>query len=183
MSVFSKSTKGLLVIPATIACLIAGGPASAGTIFSDDFNNGASPLWGNNIGSWHAVGGGGYQASAPSTFPNANSALPFDLADFSVRFDMLRLQDGGVWLRSAPAANGIGRTGVLLVVGGLGGTGHGANGMAATRPYAAADDQSDSGWRFCRRRRMPSVSSPSPRIAAVEGSGTAAVLIAMSSKV
>ena len=142
MSVFSKSTKGLLVIPAAIACLFAGGPASAGTIFSDDFKNGASPLWGNNIGSWHAVGGG-YQASAPSTFPNANSALPFDLADFSVSFDMLRLQDGGVWLRSAPATNGIGRTGVLLVVGGLGGTGRGAYWHIVTgNSYGAILDQS-----------------------------------------
>ena len=143
MSVFSKTTKGLLVIPATVACLFAGGPASAGTIFSDDFNNGASPLWGNNIGSWHAVGGGGYQASTPSTFPNANSALPFDLADFSVSFDMLRLQDGGVWLRSAPATNGIGRTGVLLVIGGQGGTGHTAYFHVVTGgSYGAILDQS-----------------------------------------
>ena len=138
----AHTQKGLRARRVAIAALVACGTASAGTLFSDDFNHGASPLWGNNIGSWVSTSGG-YQASAPSTYPNANSALPFDLTDFSVSFDINRVQDGGVWLRSAPAANGIGRTGVLLVIGGQGGTGHTAYFHVVTGgSYGAILDQS-----------------------------------------
>jgi hypothetical protein len=52
--------------------------------------------------------------------------LPFVLNDLSIDFDVNRLQDGGVWLRStASPGTSVGRTGVLLVTGGLGGVGTG----------------------------------------------------------
>jgi len=31
--------------------------AKAEILFSDDFNSGASSLWGNEVGAWSAVGG------------------------------------------------------------------------------------------------------------------------------
>jgi len=97
----------------------------AGVIFTDNFDSGASPLWGNEVGGWTAAGGV-YQATNPSNFPNAYSSLPFVLNDFSIDFDVNKLQDGGVWLRStALPGTSVGRTGVLLVTGGRGKTGTG----------------------------------------------------------
>jgi hypothetical protein len=114
------------VAVAALAFLTLGGAhARAGIIFSDNFNTGASPLWGNEIGNWTASGGV-YAATSPSNFPSAHSSLPFALTDFSIDFDVNHLQDGGVWLRSAAApGTNVGRTGVLLVTGGFGGTGTG----------------------------------------------------------
>lgn len=86
-------------------------------LFEDDFASGASPLWEDNVGSWSAAGGE-YNATAPSGFPNAFSALPFVLTDFSIDVDVLAVGDGGIWLRSAPAVGTIGINGVLLVTGG-----------------------------------------------------------------
>jgi hypothetical protein len=68
------------------------------------------------------VTGGIYSALALSNFPNGHTSLPFSLVDFSIEFDITDVQDGGVWLRSAPASTSIGRTGVLLVTGGNSGT-------------------------------------------------------------
>jgi hypothetical protein len=87
-----------------------------GDLFHDDFSTGASPLWENNSGNWIASGGV-YAASTPDNFPNAHSALPFNLADFVVELDINDIADGGVWLRSAASSGSIGRTGVLLVTG------------------------------------------------------------------
>ena len=88
--------------------------AHASVIFADNFNSGASPLWGNDVGSWSATGGV-YKATSPSWRPSAFSSLPFDLRDFSVDFDINDVTDGGIWLRSSPAP-GIPRgiKGVLL---------------------------------------------------------------------
>ncbi len=97
----------------------------AGVIFSDNFNNGASPLWGDEIGSWSAAGGV-YGATIPSNFPNAHSSLPFDLTDFTVDVDVNKLRDGGIWLRSTEEpGTTLGIEGVLLVTGGNSGTGTG----------------------------------------------------------
>lgn len=104
-----------------IRCAVAGlvavvvACASAQTWFTDDFSAGASPLWSNDIGSW-AAEAGAYRANAPGNFPNAHSALPFDLTDCSLEVDVHAAEDGGVWLRSAPRpGTAVGRTGVLLV--------------------------------------------------------------------
>jgi hypothetical protein len=94
-------------------------PAEAGIIFTDDFNSGASPLWGNEVGNWTASGGV-YFAQAPSNSPTTYSGLPFNLGNFSIDVDINHLQDGGIWLRSVDDQNG-----VLLVTGGNLGTGTG----------------------------------------------------------
>ena len=108
----------------TLFCLGALTSVSAAPVFFDDFNAGASILWNNEVGSWSATGGV-YDSLSPSTRPNALSSLPFELTDFSVELDINNVSDGGIWLRSASAATGIGRTGVLLVTGGNTRTGTG----------------------------------------------------------
>lgn len=101
-----------------IVCVLYGLGASradAAVIFSDDFTGGASPLWGNDVGSW-SESGGVYSAAFPNNFPNVYSSLPFGLTDFEVSVDINGVADGGVWLRSAAApGTDVGVTGVLLV--------------------------------------------------------------------
>jgi len=88
--------------------------------FADNFNEGASPLWGNEVGSWSASGGV-YNAAAPGNFPNAHSLLAFDLTDFELEVDVNDLVDGGVWLRASSTPGvGVGVNGVLLVTKGSG---------------------------------------------------------------
>lgn len=104
---------------------LAGPVKAGGIIFADNFNSGASPLWGNQIGDWSATGGV-YFAQAPNNFPNAHSTLPFDLTNFSVDVDVNKIKDGGIWLRSTEQpGTGVGLTGVLLVTGGFSATGTG----------------------------------------------------------
>jgi len=92
------------------------GQAWAGVTFTDDFESGASVLWGNEIGAWGASGGV-YSAANWSNFPSAHSSLPFDLTDFTIDFDVSNAYDGGVWLRSSSAeGTSVGRQGVLLVL-------------------------------------------------------------------
>lgn len=93
--------------------LIAGGAQAA--VFSDDFNAGASALWGNEVGAWSASAGS-YGAGLPGNFPNATSTLPWTLDAFSVEFDVTGLVDGGIWLRSSAQPGAIGRVGVLMVM-------------------------------------------------------------------
>jgi hypothetical protein len=84
-------------------------------IFSDDFSAGASSQWGNEVGSWQAVGGV-YNAGAPTGAPPVPyTSLPFQLTDFSMQVDMNDIGDGGIWLRSQDNRNG-----VLLITGGDG---------------------------------------------------------------
>jgi hypothetical protein len=88
----------------------------AGVIFSDNFDSGASAQWGNQVGSW-AASGGVYDATSPSTTPDARSLLPFNLSDFEVDVDTTQIGDGGVWLRATNApGTTVGATGVLLVI-------------------------------------------------------------------
>jgi hypothetical protein len=90
--------------------------ASAGVIFTDNFDSTASSKWGNDFGDWSATGGL-YDAGAASTLPNAHSFLPFSLTDFTVQVDVTTSGDGGIWLRAANApATPIGVAGVLLVM-------------------------------------------------------------------
>lgn len=96
-------------------------PQAHADIFVDNFDSGASALWGNNAGAWSDAGGV-YRATIPNNSPNSHSALPFQLTDFSIELDINNVADGGVWLRSAEApGTSIGRTGVLLVTGVNGG--------------------------------------------------------------
>lgn len=87
----------------------------AGVIFTDDFNSGPSPQWGNESGSWTAAGGV-YSATTPANWPDARSVLPFVLSDFIVEFDINDIGDGGILLRGSSD----GENGVLLITGGYG---------------------------------------------------------------
>jgi hypothetical protein len=105
-----------VLLAGLVACFaLCAGQASGGVIFTDNFNSGASPLWGNEVGNWTASGGV-YFAQAPNNFPNAFSSLPFALTNFSVDVDVNSVSDGGIWLRStaAPGTN-VGNTGILFV--------------------------------------------------------------------
>jgi hypothetical protein len=93
-------------------CALAGGSARAQLIFSDNFNTGASPQWGNEVGGWSATAGV-YSTASPSNSPPTYSSQPYTLTDFSVTVTINALSDGGIWLRSADNANGI-----LLITGG-----------------------------------------------------------------
>ena len=92
-------------------------PAAAAVIFSDNFDSGASVLWGNESGAW-AASGGVYSAQLPGNNPLTYSSVPFVLTDFVAELDINNLQDGGIWLRSTDNQNG-----VLLVTGGKSNTG------------------------------------------------------------
>ncbi len=72
--------------------------------FSDNFNTGASPLWGNEAGGWYASGGV-YNAQSPSNNPLTYSSLPYDLTDFVVDLDINNVSDGGIFLRSSRDSN------------------------------------------------------------------------------
>jgi 3-keto-disaccharide hydrolase len=91
--------------------------ARADTVFSDDFNSGASSAWSNTLGNWTAAGGV-YRAQQPDNFPNTHSfvsTLP-SLTDFSVTVDVNAARDGGVWLRaSSDPTTQVGVTGILLI--------------------------------------------------------------------
>ena len=109
------------VIGIAIPFLVCG-VARAQVTFTDNFNAGASPLWGNQSGSWTATGGV-YFAQLPSNSPTTYTSLPFSLTDFAADVDITNVQDGGLWLRSS-IAGGV-RNGVLLVTGGSLGVGTG----------------------------------------------------------
>jgi hypothetical protein len=102
---------------AVLALLFLGVSGIDASLFSDDFNSGASVLWGNQSGAWTA-GGGVYNAGSGSSIPNARSFLPFSLTDFVVNVDTTTSAgDGGVWLRATDApVTAVGATGVLLVI-------------------------------------------------------------------
>src|SRR5689334_9743215 len=85
----------------------------AAVIFSDNFNSGASALWGNQSGNW--TGSGGVYFAQNQGFVNC-TAVPFNLTDYSVQLDIKSVADGGIWLRS----DGSGNNGVLLITGGDG---------------------------------------------------------------
>jgi hypothetical protein len=101
------------VFKVAAALFIFGTSAIAQIIFTDNFNSGASPLWGNQSGNW-VTDAGAYNASNP--FSVNYSGLPFSLTDFAVEVDIHNVADGGIWLRSDLT----GQNGVLLVTGGRG---------------------------------------------------------------
>jgi hypothetical protein len=88
-------------------------------IFADNFDNGASSLWGNEVGNWQQTQGN-YDSQNPNNSPLTYSSLPYLLKDFSIELDINNVQDGGVFLRSTDNNNG-----VLFVTGGEIGTGTG----------------------------------------------------------
>lgn len=108
----------MLLFAAVLAFLLSGRAQAA--LFYDDFNSGASTLWGNEFGSWF-VSGGEYKSQYPDNWPSAHSSLPFELQDFEFEVDINNLHDGGVWLRSSEnPSSSIGVSGVLLVTKGNG---------------------------------------------------------------
>jgi pectate lyase len=113
--------RGVAIALAAALMCATSGVASAATLFSDNFNSGANPAWGNERGAWRALHGT-YDASEPSNAPLTYSSvttLP-NLTDFTVKVRVNDLNDGGVWLRSN--YNGGAINGVLLVTGGELGT-------------------------------------------------------------
>jgi Ca2+-binding RTX toxin-like protein len=88
-------------------------------LFTDNFDNGTSSLWGNEVGNWQQTQGV-YDSQDPSNSPLTYSSLPYLLKDFSIELDINKVQDGGVFLRSTDNNNG-----VVLVTGGLGRVGTG----------------------------------------------------------
>jgi PEP-CTERM motif len=115
------SVAGILV--GFISFLINASSAKASVIFQDDFNSGASPLWGNELGNWSASGGV-YNSLAPNNNPLTYSSLPFNLTDFAIDVDINKVVDGGIFFRSSGDTPNT-RSGVLLVTGGLGNAGTG----------------------------------------------------------
>jgi len=99
------------------ALVLALSPASlpAQTLFTDNFEAGASPLWSNVRGAWTASDGV-YSATYPQNIPPTFTGLPFVLENFAVEVDINRVADGGVWLR----CGALGTNGVVLVTGGFG---------------------------------------------------------------
>jgi hypothetical protein len=94
--------------------------AHATVVFSDNFNAGADPAWGNQSGKWRAKNGT-YDAKIPGngqTHPVTYTDVTTEtaLANFTVHVTVRDLNDGGVWLRSD--YNGGLINGVLLVTGG-----------------------------------------------------------------
>jgi len=84
-------------------------------LFTDNFCNGASPLWNNYSGSW-TTSGCTYFATIPNNSPSATTEVPFELTDYTVTVTVNSLADGGIWNRS----DGTNQNGILLVLGGNG---------------------------------------------------------------
>lgn len=91
----------------------------ATTIFTDNFDSGASPLWGDEQGGWNDSDG--VYRSTSGSF--AYSSLPTILSDFTIELDINSVWDGGVFLRSE--YNGGLFNGISLITGGQGGGGRG----------------------------------------------------------
>jgi hypothetical protein len=92
------TSKGVLGL--ALGLLLWAPEARAGVIFTDNFNSGPSPLWGNEVGAWTAAGGV-YNASLPTRAqPYPYTSIPFDLTAFSFQVDINQVADGGIWLRS-----------------------------------------------------------------------------------
>lgn len=93
--------------------------AHASILFFDNFDLGAGPEWGNELGDWF-VNNGAYYANNPSdgtpmTYTSITSLPP--LTDFNIDIDVLNLRTGGIWLRSQDNENGV----ILILGGGHGG--------------------------------------------------------------
>jgi len=106
------------------AAALAPAAAAAHVAFSDNFNHGANPAWGNQSGDWRALRGT-YDAAIPGngqthpvTYSDVTTAAA--LTNFTTKVTVKDLNDGGVWLRSSYNNGNI--NGVLLVTGGELGT-------------------------------------------------------------
>jgi len=88
-------------------------PKAGASLFTDDFDSGASPSWGNERGAWLSSGGV-YFATLPNNIPPTYSSLPYTLSDLVLDVDVYNVSDGGIWLHSDATGN----NGVLLVTGG-----------------------------------------------------------------
>jgi hypothetical protein len=102
-----------------IAVICSSTVLHADWVFEDNFNGGISPFWQQDLGTWQVMNGQ-YNASSivpqgPGNVTVSLSSLPFQVADFTVEFDINNQGDGGLWLRAQDPSNG-----VLLVVGGDG---------------------------------------------------------------
>ena len=86
-------------------------PLYGGTLFTDTFAAGASPLWSNQRGNW-AVDDYGYFAQNPGAGPLTATLLPFVVSDFVLDLDITFNNDEGIWLRSDASAN----AGVVLII-------------------------------------------------------------------
>ncbi len=95
--------------------VLAARPLPAQTVFTDNFDTGASPLWSNLRGAWTASAGV-YSAAIPQNIPPTFTGLPFVLENFAVDVDINQVADGGIWLRCGAA----GTNGVVLITGGFG---------------------------------------------------------------
>jgi hypothetical protein len=104
--------------PAAILACAALAPAQ--TLFSDNFNAGASPQWSNERGAWVASGGA-YAATQPSNAPPTLTTVPYVVGDCDVEVDVIDVIDGGIWMHVDQGA----QNGVLLVTGGYAQTGTG----------------------------------------------------------
>jgi hypothetical protein len=102
--------------------LVASVPAAGQIVFFDDFEDGADPAWGNEFGDWIAIDGV-YTSTIQSNNPPTYTSVTFlpELTDFTIDLDINGVRDGGVFLRSHLCENGL-VDGVILVVGGYGGT-------------------------------------------------------------
>jgi len=90
-------------------------------LFADDFQNGPSASWGNQLGGWIAQDGKYFASNTGPSFPlwpMPHTLLPFDVTDFELSVKIWDFKDGGVMLRAQDSSNA-----VLLVIGGLGGVG------------------------------------------------------------
>jgi len=103
-----------------LAAASVSAPAMAQLLFTDTFDSGPAPVWGNERGSWTAAGGE-YFATVPGNLPPTRTTLPYVLRDFGLRLKVVEASDGGVWLRYDPGTD----SGVLLVTGGFAQSGRG----------------------------------------------------------
>ncbi len=103
------------VLTAVVFCVLAS-QAAAQPLFTDTFDSGLSPSWGNETGDWIASGGRYFAQTAQFTDRLTYSSLPFSLTDFTFDVDIIDAEDGGIWLRTTGAPGS--QNGILLVTGG-----------------------------------------------------------------
>jgi hypothetical protein len=119
MAMKKKSSTLLFTVLVTAFICFTSQVSLATEIFHDDFNLGASPIWGNDSGNWN-VSNGSYSTTSGGW---STSFLPFVLSDFTLDVDINDVWDGGIFVRSE-YNNGL-YNGVSLITGGQGGGGSG----------------------------------------------------------
>jgi len=90
-------------------------------LFFDLFSPDRSDLWQIINGTWTNTKG-----LFKTTEPGGYALLPFELTNYVLEADINKITDGGIWVRAVDSSGGpASLIGVLLVTGGLGGTGEG----------------------------------------------------------